>query len=85
MDRAHMTIANAVQNGRMVFVYGESARFLFSQTGELHDYACAHATIRKGSTIRVEDVSLRPRSGRRKARALRLDPGKRCCPALHER
>jgi hypothetical protein len=55
MDRAHMTIANAVQNGRMVFVYGESGRFLFSQTGELHDYACAHVTIRKGSVLYFYD------------------------------
>jgi hypothetical protein len=39
----------------MVYVYGESGRFLFSQTGELHDYACAHVTIRKGAVLYVYD------------------------------
>jgi hypothetical protein len=52
---APLVIANAIQKGEKVFVYGDGGKFLFSHTGELHDYAAAHVTIRQGICLYVYD------------------------------
>jgi hypothetical protein len=52
---APMTITNAIQNGRMVVIYGEGGKFLFSHNGELHDHGSAHVTVRQGLWLYVYD------------------------------
>ena len=50
-----MMIAKATQKGRIVFIYGEGGKFLFSHNGELHDYGIAHVTIRQGLNLYAYD------------------------------
>ena len=44
-------IVTAIQKGNSVYVYGESNRLLFTQSGELHGYTGSSVSIKKGNMI----------------------------------